>query len=211
MQTRLLLIRHGQTPWNALGKIQGCTDIDLEEAGILQAQLLSERLNGNFSAIYSSPLKRAYETACILAAPTDLKPVALDALREIHFGKWEGLTFKEVAAQYPDALHTWRTDPVTAPLLGGDGSLKNASLRGRQILLELTTKHRGETIVVVSHGGFIKSALLGLFELPMTMYQQMTMGNTCITTIRFNEQGLPILEGLNDTRHLDPEAPVRCV
>lgn len=202
MQTTLLLIRHGQTPWNALGKIQGCTDIPLEDAGRLQAQLLSEKLNGDFSAIYTSPLQRAQETAAILAGPSMLSPIATDGLREINFGLWEGLTFKEVAAQYPEAYALWKQDEFEAPLCGGDGSIKECSLRAKDCILELVKKHPGETIVGVSHGGLIKSALIGLFDLKMTMYRQMAFGNTCVTTIRFDEELRPILVGLNDTSHL---------
>jgi len=202
MQTTLLLIRHGQTPWNALGKIQGCTDIALEETGRFQAQLLAEKLNGNFSAIYTSPLGRAYETATILAAPSLLSPIATDGLREINFGLWEGLTFKEVAAQYPEAYALWKQDELEAPLCGGDGSIKNCSLRAKDCILDLVKKHQGETILAISHGGLIKAALIGLFDLKMTMYHQMAFGNTCVTTIRFNENLNPILINLNDTSHL---------
>lgn len=202
MQTTLLLIRHGQTPWNTLGKIQGCTDIALEDEGRFQAQLLSEKLNGNFAAIYTSPLQRAYETATILAVPSMLSPIAIDALREINFGLWEGLTFKEVAAQYPEAYASWKQDELEAPLCGSDGSIKKCSLRVRACILELVRKHQGETIVAVSHGGLIKAALIGLFDLKMTMYHQMAFGNTCVTTIRFTEELNPILIGLNDTNHL---------
>ena len=202
MQTTLLLIRHGQTPWNALGKIQGSTDIALEDIGRFQAQLLAEKLNGDFSAIYTSPLERAYETATILASPSTVSPIALDALREVNFGLWEGLTFKEVAAQYPDAYTLWKQDELEGPLCEGDGSIKACSLRAKACILELVQKHLGETIVCVSHGGLIKSALIGLFDLKMTMYHQMAFGNTCVTTIRFDEKLHPILVNLNDTSHL---------
>lgn len=202
MNTTLLLVRHGQTPWNALGKIQGCTDIDLEPEGIYQAELLSKRLNGDFSHIYSSPLKRAFQTAQILAKPTDLTPIPLDDLKEIHFGSWEGLTFKEVEKRFPEDLAKWKSDPVIGPMTDGEGSLKNCSLRGRHILLEIAKKHPGETVVLVSHGGIIKASLLGLFDLPLTMYHHIAMGNTCLTTIRFNESLYPTLMGLNDISHL---------
>ena len=202
MPTTLLLIRHGQTPWNALGKIQGCTNISLEETGKYQAQLLASKLNGNFSAIYSSPLNRAFETAEILATPAHLKVYREKSLREINFGLWEGLTFKEVAATYPEAYTKWKQDELEAPLCGGDGSIKNCAIRAKNCLLHLVQKHPNETIVAVSHGGLIKAALIGLFDLKMTMYHQMTFGNTCVTTIRFNEDLKPILVGLNDTSHL---------
>lgn len=210
MPTTLLLIRHGQTPWNALGKIQGCTDIDLEEQGRFQAQLLSESLNGAFSAIYSSPLNRAYETAKILAAPASLEVKPIEGLREINFGSWEGLTFKEVATKYPEEFAFWQQDDLEAPLCGGDGSIKNVANRAKNCLLDLVTAHPDETIVAVSHGGFIKAALIGLFDLKMSMYHQMAFGNTCVTTIRFKDNLKPILIGLNDTHHLvDQEA--RCI
>ncbi|MBE6022922.1 MAG: histidine phosphatase family protein [Cellulosilyticum sp.] len=202
MPTTLLLIRHGQTPWNALGKIQGCTNIVLEEAGKIQAQLLAEKLQGQFTAIYSSPLDRALETAQILATPNHLLVHSEEALREINFGLWEGLTFKEVAATYPAAYRTWQTDELEAPLCGGDGSIKNCSIRSKKILLELVQKHPNETIAAVSHGGLIKAALIGLFDLKMTMYHQMSFGNTCVTTICFTDDLRPILMGLNDTSHL---------
>lgn len=202
MQTTLLLVRHGQTPWNSLGKIQGCTNIPLDEEGISQAELLSHKLNGNFSALYSSPLKRAYDTALILGKPANLEPIKKEALTEINFGSWEGLNFKEVAAQYPEDFTRWKTDPYEGPMTNGEGSLKACSLRGYHILTELVKAHPGETIVVVSHGGFIKASLIGLFHLKMTMYHQMAMGNTCINTIHFDQNLHPTLLGLNDISHL---------
>lgn len=203
MQTTLLLIRHGQTPWNALGKIQGCTDIELENEGRLQAQLLAEKLSGNFSAVYTSPLKRAHETASILANSASLYPVDVPALREINFGLWEGLTFKEVQEKYPEAYSCFKSDEIQAPLCSGDGSILNCSKRAKACILDLVKVHPGETIVTVSHGGLIKSALIGLFGFKMTMYHQISLGNTCITTIRFTAHLTPILMGLNDTSHLD--------
>lgn len=210
MSTTLLLVRHGQTPWNVLGKIQGCTNIDLEETGRLQAQLLSNKLNGRFSAIYSSPLNRAFETAQILAAASSLQVQAEEGLREINFGLWEGLTFKEVDANYPEAYAKWQTDEFEAPLCGGDGSLKNCAIRSKECLLNLVQKHPNETIVAVSHGGLIKTAIIGLFNLKMNMYHQMAFGNTCVTTIKFTEDLKPILIGLNDTSHL-LDIEVHCI
>ena len=210
MSTTLLLIRHGQTPWNTLGKIQGCTNIDLEDAGRFQAQLLSDKLNGHFSAIYSSPLNRAFETAQMLAAPSHLQVQREEGLREVDFGLWEGLTFKEIRETYPEAFALWKSDEILAPLCGGDGSIKNCAIRAKACLMDLIKKHPNETIVVVSHGGFIKSALIGLFDFKMTMYQQMAFGNTCVTTIRFNEDLKPILVGLNDTSHLI-QSEARCI
>ena len=204
MSTTLLLVRHGETPWNALGKIQGCTNIDLKDTGKYQAQLLSQKLKGKFTAIYSSPLNRACETAQILATPNDLTVHKKEALREINFGLWEGMTFKEVATTYPKAYAKWQTDE--APLCGGDGSLENCVIRVRECLFDIVKQHPNETIVAVSHGGLLKAALIGLFDLRMSMYHQLAFGNTCVTTIHFTDDLKPILVGLNDTSHLNEEA-----
>lgn len=110
MKTTLLLIRHGETEWNALGKFQGCTDIELSEEGIKQAQILKNRLNGEFDWIYASPLSRAFKTANILASITNKEVIIEPEIREINFGEWEGLTVKQISEKYPDVFKAWRTD-----------------------------------------------------------------------------------------------------
>ncbi len=99
------LIRHGETDWNMQGRWQGHTDIALNAIGQAQAQRLAERLRDEdvrFDTIYSSDLKRAWETASILGAALDLVPWPLPALREIDVGGWSGLTHAEVLARDPD-------------------------------------------------------------------------------------------------------------
>ncbi len=101
--TKLLLVRHGQTLWNHVARYQGHTDIDLSDTGRTQAKLLSMRLAGvSLQAVYASDLRRALDTARIIAEPHDLAVQALPQLREINFGAWEGLTFKEIKAGYSD-------------------------------------------------------------------------------------------------------------
>ncbi len=202
MKTTLQLIRHGETTWNALGKFQGRQNIDLSEIGILQAQHLSKRLNGNFNVIYSSPLNRAFSTAEILCTYASVSPTALNDLTEIHFGSWEGLTYNEIKENYPKHFKHFRTDEKIAPMYDGELSIQNASLRAKTCILDVVSKHPHEKIVIVSHGGLIKASLIGLFNWDMTMYHQIALGNTCITTILFDEELSPILVGLNDTSHL---------
>ena len=84
----------------------------------------------------------------------------------------------------------------------GEGSIKAASLRSCACILDKVKTHPGQTIVMVSHGGLIKAALIGLFGWKMTMYHHFALGNTCITTVRFTNELKPILMGLNDTNHL---------
>lgn len=203
MKTTLLLIRHGETEWNTLGKFQGCTDIELSQEGINQAKLLKERLKGEFNFIYTSPLSRALETASILAAGTNKEVTIANEIREINFGEWEGLTLHEISERYPEIFKAWRVNKKESYICGGDSSINNAANRATKCILDIVSKHKGEKIVIVAHGGIIKAGLIGLFEWDMTMYHKIALGNTCINTITFNDDLKPVLIGLNDTNHLN--------
>lgn len=205
MKTTVLLIRHGETEWNTLGKFQGCTDIALSKEGIKQAELLKNRLKGKFDYIYSSPLSRAFETANILSGVTDKEVIIAPEIREINFGEWEGMTVHEIAEKYPEMFKAWRTDKTESYICGGDLSINNAACRAKKCILDIVNEHKGKKIVIVAHGGIIKAGLIGIFEWDMTMYHKMLLGNTCINTLTFNEDLMPILVELNDTNHLSGE------
>ena len=206
MKTTVLLIRHGETEWNTLGKFQGCTDIALSEEGIKQAELLKNRLKGDFDYIYTSPLSRAFETANVLASGTDKEVTVATEIREINFGEWEGLTVHEIAENYPEMFKTWRTDKIESYICGGDCSIHNAADRAAKCILDIVNAHKGNKIAIVAHGGIIKAGLIGIFEWDMTMYHKMALGNTCINTLTFNDDLRPTLIALNDTNHLNSEA-----
>ena len=205
MKTTVLLIRHGETEWNKLGKFQGCTDIALAEEGIKQAELLKIRLKGNFDYIYTSPLSRAFETANILASITDKEVIVAPEIREINFGEWEGLTIHEIAENYLEVFKAWRTDKTESYICGGDSSINNAANRAKNCILDIVKKHKGKKIVIVAHGGIIKAGLIGLFGWDMTMYHKMALGNTCISKLTFAEDLMPALITLNDTNHLSSD------
>ncbi|WP_455792150.1 histidine phosphatase family protein [Clostridium butyricum] len=205
MKTIIMLIRHGETEWNILGKFQGSTDIPLSNEGIRQAFMLKERLKSDFDYIFSSPLKRAYETAKILCDESGKQVSIAEEIREINFGEWEGLTVKGIAEKYPDIFNQWRNDKREGKFCGGDMSTLNASIRAKNCIMEIANKHKGKKIVIVAHGGIIKAGLIGIFEWDMSMYHKMALGNTCVNTITFNDDMKPALLGLNDTNHLDCE------
>ena len=205
MKTTIMLIRHGETEWNILGKFQGSTDIPLSNEGIRQAFMLKERLKSDFDYIFSSPLKRAYETAKILCDESGKQVSIAEEIREINFGEWEGLTVKGIAEKYPDIFNQWRNDKREGKFCGGDMSTLNASIRAKNCIMEIANKHKGKKIVIVAHGGIIKAGLIGIFEWDMSMYHKIALGNTCVNTITFNDDMKPALLGLNDTNHLDCE------
>ena len=206
MKTTVLLIRHGETEWNTMGKFQGCTDIALSKEGIKQAELLKNRLKGNFDYIYSSPLSRAFETANVLASDTDKEVTVASEIREINFGEWEGLTVKEISENYPEIFKAWRTDKTESYICGGDCSIHNAANRAQKCILDIVNQHKGKKIAIVAHGGIIKAGLIGIFEWDMTMYHKMALGNTCINTLTFDDDLKPTLLALNDTNHLSCDA-----
>ncbi|MCH3965767.1 MAG: histidine phosphatase family protein [Clostridium sp.] len=202
MQTELLLIRHGQTEWNTLGKFQGCSDIELAPDGITQAEYLARHLNGNFDYIYSSPLKRARKTAEIISENTGKQPMIANNLREINYGKWEGLTSREILTNYEKEYIRWKTDTEEAPLCGGDLSLKNACKRARGVLMDIVNKNSHKKIAVVAHGGIIKAGLVALFDWELSMYHKIVLLNTSVSKIIFDDNLSPMIYTINDTSHL---------
>lgn len=202
MKTKLFLVRHGETEWNKIGRFQGSVDTNLSEEGIKQAQCVSKRFNGNFDHIYSSPQKRAFHTAEIICANTGVKPNIAYEMREINYGDWEGLTREEILNTFPDEFYKWRNDEAEAPIVGGELSIKKASTRAKKAIREIVNKHKGEKIIIVAHGGIIKAGLIGFFNWNMTMYHKITIGNTSICELEFDDDLNPIIVRLNDTNHL---------
>jgi probable phosphoglycerate mutase len=209
MKTTLFLVRHGETKWNTLGKFQGCTDINLSDEGVFQAKLLRKRVENSFDFIYSSPLKRANDTANIICSNININPQIEPSIREINFGEWEGLTIKEIKELYPENFKVWRTDELTAPICGGDLSIKMASIRAKEAILKIVNNHKGKRIMIVAHGGIIKAGLIGLFHWKMTMYHQIVLGNTSICKLSFDDSLKPTIVSLNDTSHLPDDYKIK--
>ena len=155
MPTTLVLVRHGETNWNRERRFQGHADTPLNEAGREQARRLAEILrNERLTAVYTSPLRRATETASIVAHPLGLEPVELEALREIDVGDWEGLTVDEVRTRFPERVDVaWHS--------GWPGGETHAELGARVVpaLVELDRLHPGERVLGVTHAGPIRAAL----------------------------------------------------
>jgi len=147
----LLLARHGETDWNREHRVQGQTDVGLNDAGREQAEALSERLaDERLDAIVSSDLSRARETAEAVARRHGLEVVTDAALREKDFGSWEGLTDVEIAERFPDAARgRW-----------GDGeTTEDVAARVLPAMERIRARHRDGAVLVVSHGGAIRVIL----------------------------------------------------
>jgi broad specificity phosphatase PhoE len=154
--TTILLARHGETDWNREGRFQGHADPPLNETGRAQAAELAAELEGvELAAVYSSPLRRAVETAAVVAAEHGLEPVAVDALREVDVGSWQGRTRAEIEARFPEQFARW----LDYDQGWEDGeSYEGMGRRAVAVLLELAAAHEGERILAVTHGGPIRAA-----------------------------------------------------
>jgi probable phosphoglycerate mutase len=163
--TVLYVVRHGETTWNREGRVQGHTDVPLNEAGRQQARDLGERLTGvRFHAAYASDLARARETAEIIVG--DAFPVvSLLELRERDCGRWEGQLFAEIAERDPTGWQAWlNPDPLVAPHGGENETQLNTRIGGA--LQRIVDRHPDHTVLVVSHGGAIRVALNAWLNLP---------------------------------------------
>lgn len=153
MHTRLILIRHGETAWNLEKKYLGFTDIGLNSRGIKQARKLKGRLNKEkISQVYSSDRKRAIETAKIIFKELEIEK--MPDLREMHFGCFEGLTYREIMQKYPKAYKKWLTHPFAAAIPQGE-SLGNFKKRIVNAFKKIVSSCPQKTAAVVCHGGVI--------------------------------------------------------
>jgi probable phosphoglycerate mutase len=201
--TRIFAIRHGETAWNVDTRIQGHLDIELSAVGRQQAQQVGVALSEEpITAIYSSDLKRAFETAQAIAAAQQLPQVTpWPGLRERHFGHFQGKTWAEIETQWPEDARRWRTrDPHWAP--DGGESLTVVRARIDQNINEIAARHIGEAIVLVAHGGVMDTiyrlATKQDIQTPRTWY----LGNAAVNRLLWTpEQGLSLV-GWGDVSHL---------
>ncbi len=202
MMTTILLIRHGQTEWNANGRWQGHADIPLNDIGIIQAEALARRLaKWPIQALYTSDLKRAAKTAEILSTALNL-PLVIDSLwRERHVGAFEGLTGLEARQKFPDVwLDIERNGLVEPPAGETTQALHERMARAYE---QTISRHTGEMVAVVSHGGTIHALTAHVLGIPWHLESRLSFrGNTGLSIIEVGHRG-PRLVLANDTSHLE--------
>jgi len=202
--TRIIAIRHGETAWNVDTRIQGQLDIGLNETGRWQAHRLALALAGeSIQAIYTSDLLRAWDTALSISNATGLPVQTVEGLRERGFGVFEGKTFKEIEANWPEQAQRWRKrDPEYAP----DGGESLIALRERiiQTTHTLAAKHPGEQIVLVAHGGVMDVLYRAATRQEIQAPRTWDLGNAAINRLLWTPDGLSLV-GWADTLHLDDD------
>lgn len=205
VETHFTLVRHGETEWNAQGILQGHGDPPLNELGRAQAARVAARLQAlPFDAVVSSDLCRAMQTAEIIVATRGGGEILAEPrLRERALGRFEGMTLAQVRAAWPEDFALWARDTSSAP--PGGERLDEMAKRVLACLQELAERHRGGRLLVVAHGGPIKSVVCEALATPAIMQRRMWSGNCSITRVKLGGEGLVVLT-VNDLCHLGPEA-----
>jgi 2,3-bisphosphoglycerate-dependent phosphoglycerate mutase len=200
--TRILAIRHGETAWNVDARIQGHLDVPLNDTGRWQAERLAGAVaDEGVAAIYSSDLLRAYQTAQALSRTTGLPVSTEQALRERGFGEFEGHTYKEIEARWPNEAERWRKrDPDFGP--GGGESLRVFFDRCVSAALRLAAAHPGETIALVAHGGVMDCLYRAASRVDLQAPRSWQLGNASVNRLLYTPGGFTLI-GWSDTSHLE--------
>jgi broad specificity phosphatase PhoE len=198
--TELLLVRHGETEWNAGEIFRGRADIGLNERGILQAKLLADYLaDTELEAVYSSPLARAGRTAAGIAANHSLKINVEPGLVDFDYGEWQGMPLTEVRTIYENLYIKWEKSPETVKMPGGE-SLADVRERAVRCVETISARHSG-TVVLVSHRVVNKVLVCALLGLDDSHFWNIRV-DTCGITSFSVTGGQYILTGHNDTSFL---------
>lgn len=191
--TNLCMVRHGETAWNAEGRVQGQTDVPLNEAGFAQARAVAAALAGErFAAIYSSDLLRVTQTAEPSAQAFAL-PVRLDArLRERHYGMFETLTYAEVKVLHPADYARFRAKELDYDFRTGE-SLRDFFDRSIACVAEIAARHAGDDILIFTHGGVLEMAYRYAHRIGLSSTRDFEIPNAALNRIAIEGQQWKIL------------------
>ena len=199
--THFIVVRHGETHWNTEGRRQGHLDSSLTEKGRAQAEALSERFTADScTAIYSSDLGRAFDTATIIAKKTGHEVIADERLRERNLGIFQGLDGDEIRARYPREYEEHRNGGADHAVPSGE-SFRAQTKRNLLCLEELAGRHAGEIIMVVAHGGVLSALFRHTLAIPLDAPRRFSFKNASINVFKFQD-GVWGLETWGDVTHL---------
>jgi alpha-ribazole phosphatase len=182
--TRLILIRHGEPDASVTGRCYGRLDPGLSAVGREQMRHIWVRLSQvRADAIYSSPSRRAIESACLRTTPPDALNVD-ERLREVDFGQFEGLTYDEIALRYPGLYAEWMTRPTEVTFPDGEGFAHMAA-RVQGALEGIRRRHVGETVVILSHAGINRIAVATALEIAPAHIFRVAQSFACMNVIDY--------------------------
>ena len=203
---KLLLVRHGESTWNAEGRYQGRLDAPLSTRGRAQAQSLAALLRDEqlrtqpapLWVIFSSPLARAYETAQACALALDV-PVQVDGrLTEISHGEWEGKLREDIAARWPELFDAWRTRPHDVRFPDGE-TLAEVHARFQSFLADLPAG--AQSALIITHDVIVRLGVLAARAKPLSAFNEIRIDNAGLTELALDNANLAVVR-INDTSHL---------
>ena len=198
---RLILVRHGQTEWNAGGRYQGQSNVALSDTGRKQARFLAERFPvKQLDAIYTSDLDRAKETAECVGEKLGVSVRPEKAFRELSFGDWEGLTYQEISSRWPKEAEKLFTAPDELVIPHGE-TFQELQKRALDKIQLLYKNHIDQTVAVFAHGAINKTILAGLMHIPLHYLWSLRQDNTAVNILRLDD-GYVMVELINSTSHL---------
>lgn len=199
---RLLLVRHGESEWNSIGRLQGQADPPLSDLGRHQAAHMAARLvDEQVDAIVASDLQRAMDTARALSSAVRMEIAPRADLREVDLGSWTGAHRDDLISENPEAWRRWRIEGIE----GWDGGERydQAMVRVGKAIADIALEWQDKTVVAVSHGGSIRLATCHLLGMPAAeLGRIMSIGNASITEFLVEPDGTGRLVRLNDVAHL---------
>lgn len=196
-------MRHGQTEWNRIERFRGQFDLELNSTGLNQARRTAIRIQKSWKpdAIYSSPLKRALETARAIAETTHNQVESTRELIDIDYGEWQGLTPDEARLRWPDQIDAWYQHPEQAIIPGGE-NLFQVQTRAMAFIHLVSKTYSNKTFVLVSHTVVNRLILLGILGLGVDHFWRLRQEPCAINTIEVIDDGFTLVK-MNDTCHFE--------
>jgi len=197
----VILARHGETDWNRREIFRGRADVELNERGREQAKALAAAVKDiQIDAVYSSPLRRAAETAEAIAEPHGIPVKIEQGFTDFDYGVWQGLPHDEVRRRYPEMYKDWVERPHTVRVEGGE-SLRMVRRRSVEALADVAEQHEGRTVVIVAHRVVNKVMLCAVLGLGNSNFWRIRQ-DTCALNVFEWSEGQYTMRSLNDTCHL---------
>jgi broad specificity phosphatase PhoE len=202
MPTTLIIVRHGQTSWNKDERFRGQTDVPLDETGLWQAEAVGRYIAAQYRpvAVFSSPLKRAAQTAEAIARALGLEAENHHGLLDLNFGDLAGLTIPDAQAKYPAVCRAWFSAPQSTRFPNGE-SLADVRTRAMAFVGEVVARFGGSQVVLVSHQVVCRVLFCALLDLDDGWFWRLRLDTASVTTFVVDE-GRPVLTLANDTCHL---------
>ncbi len=206
MRTNIILIRHGETAWNAERRLQGHIDIALNDAGLRQARALGAALAGEqIDVVVASDLQRAQQTALAVAGTRTVAVQSDVQLRERCYGAFEGLLYAEIEQRFPEQFVAWQARDVDAVMPPGARvaeSFRQFYQRSLNAILDWAARHPGQTLALVAHGGVLECAYRAARSMPLETPRNFAVKNASINRFVVID-GKLTLRNWGDVAHLE--------